>query len=440
MDLQLHSDPEFSLVSTDNAAAQPGVVSPQVRGFKRNLKLFLKPFIFRPSFFGGPRVNPQVPQPIKSHTRSDSRRGRFMPAQRADHLVTNNYHYYISGGVGGTGGIGRDQGVGGGGGAGHGPTLNFYVPTREEQSEFRTVRLGDIKLRKQIDSESYYVVDYQNRLCRETVVRRVYSGEIRGDPGPVTVAMYDGDQAEEEWRQDVAKYAAIRHPNVMQLYGLVSTGALRAMVFHDELIPFGQFRDQHSPVLNTYILGYSITEYDVGAQNIFFVRVFSPNALDIAYLWIRPSTGGLCLDLGRISLMLMTELPDTESFQVRQLENVTLDDPNAETVIISNFIEDEYHRLCSVYPFGWARTFLVSTELSIQLVPAIFRSDGPYSDSSEQGTLYKIAEAPDAGYEHDLRWHCERVQGDVLPNSWTRYSSFNTIHSTSHIILLFSFF
>ncbi|KAF7353492.1 hypothetical protein MSAN_01538800 [Mycena sanguinolenta] len=157
-----------------------------------------------------------------------------MTAQTANHLITNTYNYHISGGVGGAGGVGRDQGMGGGGGAGHGPTLNFYAPTQEDQSEFRTIRLGDINLRKEISREYQYgIVDFQNRPSRKTVVRRVYSGEIRGDPGPITVAMYEGDRAEEEWRQHLAKYAAIRHPYIMQLYGLVSTGALRAMVFHD---------------------------------------------------------------------------------------------------------------------------------------------------------------------------------------------------------------
>ncbi|KAF7353124.1 hypothetical protein MSAN_01499800 [Mycena sanguinolenta] len=63
--------------------------------------------------------------------------------------------------------------------------------------------------------------------------RRIYHAEIRRDPGTVTVAMYQGEGAEEEWRQHVAKYESIRHPNIIQLYGLVSTKGLYAMVFHD---------------------------------------------------------------------------------------------------------------------------------------------------------------------------------------------------------------
>ncbi|KAF7353328.1 hypothetical protein MSAN_01520900 [Mycena sanguinolenta] len=252
MDLQPRSDSEFSIVSTDSAAVHPGLVSEGSEPTS-DIKLFVNPFSFLSSFFGGLRGNSELPKPTGNNTRNDSEtRGRFT-TQTIDHLVTNNYNYYnyISGGVGGAGGVGRDHGIGGGGGAGYGPTLNFYAPPREEQSEFRTIRQGDIKLRKQIGSESYHVVDFQNRLCREAVVRRVYSGEIRGDPGPVTVTMYEGDWAEERWRQDVAKYAAIRNPYIMQLYGLVNTRTLRAMVFHD-----GADHEY-----------YMLTEADIAKQN-----------------------------------------------------------------------------------------------------------------------------------------------------------------------------
>ncbi|KAJ6464391.1 hypothetical protein C8R45DRAFT_1174536 [Mycena sanguinolenta] len=232
MDLRPHSDLECSSVvsMTNSATGHPGVVFTQPSGFISNV--LVKSMNFLPSLFGGPRVSSQLAEGNRSRSNLETG-ARFT---NADQLVTNNY--YISGGVGGAGGVNRDQGIGGGGGAGHGPTLNFYAPPREEQSgrqtEFRTIRLGDIKLRKEIYSERRYdIVDAQNQLSRGAAVRRVYSGEIRGDPGLITVAMYEGDWAEEEWRQDLAKYVAIRHPYITQLYGSVNTGRLRAMVFHD---------------------------------------------------------------------------------------------------------------------------------------------------------------------------------------------------------------
>ncbi|KAJ6464442.1 hypothetical protein C8R45DRAFT_499862 [Mycena sanguinolenta] len=67
-------------------------------------------------------------------------------------------------------------------------TNNVCNPTPEQPSEFRTIRLGDLKLRKEIRLNiPSGVVGHQNPGPR---VRRMYSAEIRRDPGPVTVAMY----------------------------------------------------------------------------------------------------------------------------------------------------------------------------------------------------------------------------------------------------------
>ncbi|KAJ7807517.1 hypothetical protein B0H14DRAFT_2872670 [Mycena olivaceomarginata] len=147
-------------------------------------------------------------------------------------------------------------------------TNNVYNPLLEEQpSAFRTILLGDIKLMKEIrlNDESGVV----RHRSREASIRRMYSAKlVGGQTGPITVAMYQGGSAEEEWRQLVGKYEAIRHPNIMQLYGLVCTKRLRAMIFYDDLIPFRQFlnRFQNSPILTTYINGYCSSEWHVRAE------------------------------------------------------------------------------------------------------------------------------------------------------------------------------
>ncbi|KAJ6566355.1 hypothetical protein B0H19DRAFT_1137528 [Mycena capillaripes] len=61
--------------------------------------------------------------------------------------------------------------------------------------------------------------------------------------------MYQGRGAEEEWRQDLAKYSSIRHPNIIQICGAAGSGNIRAILFYDDLIPFKQYvdfyRDSH---------------------------------------------------------------------------------------------------------------------------------------------------------------------------------------------------
>ncbi|KAJ6464529.1 hypothetical protein C8R45DRAFT_501467 [Mycena sanguinolenta] len=137
-------------------------------------------------------------------------------------------------------------------------TSNVYHLPPEQPSEFRIIRLGDVKLVKEVRLAPQSGV--VGRQSRGVGVRRIYHAEIRGDPGTVTVAMYQGNGAEDEWRQHVAKYESIRHLHIMQLYGLVSTKGLYAMIFHNELIPYAQFlrRFERSPVLSAYIIGYCV--------------------------------------------------------------------------------------------------------------------------------------------------------------------------------------
>ncbi|KAJ7871706.1 hypothetical protein B0H14DRAFT_207070 [Mycena olivaceomarginata] len=137
------------------------------------------------------------------------------------------------------------------------PTMSIVRP--QELTAFRTILLGDIKLIKELRvNDESGVVGRQNRDAR---VRRMYSAKVMGgETGRMTVAMYQGAKVEEEWRQHLAIYESLRHPNVMQLYGLANTSALHAMVFHDDLIPFDQFigRFRHSPILTLYIYSYCV--------------------------------------------------------------------------------------------------------------------------------------------------------------------------------------
>ncbi|KAJ7501013.1 hypothetical protein B0H11DRAFT_2224857 [Mycena galericulata] len=122
------------------------------------------------------------------------------------------------------------------------------------------------------------------RRSRVAGVRRMYCAKVEGrDSGRMTVAMYQGDGSEE-------------------LYGLISSGGLRALVFHDELIPYNQFlnRYRNSPILTTYILGYCTTEWEAANEYLGSVSLIDDSDNTV---WIRPATGQLCLDLAPNSEM-----------------------------------------------------------------------------------------------------------------------------------------
>ncbi|KAF7353157.1 hypothetical protein MSAN_01503200 [Mycena sanguinolenta] len=256
MDPQADPDTEFIVVSTSDctdSTSYPGAVLPQISGLTNNAKLLVKSFSFLSS-----RLGTRIAELGTAGTHIP-KYSETMGRQIADHRSVTNYNYIINGGRGGSGGEGGEQG--GDGGAGHGPIVYLGQPQAREATEFQTIRLGDIKLIKEIKDIRFGVVGRQTPGVN---ARRVYTAKLEGcKSGHMTVAMYEGDGAEEAWNQHLEKYEAVRHPNIMQLYGVVSTRRLRGMVFHDELIPYSQFlrRFEHSPISSTYFIGYCSTEF-----------------------------------------------------------------------------------------------------------------------------------------------------------------------------------
>ncbi|KAJ6526646.1 hypothetical protein B0H19DRAFT_543987 [Mycena capillaripes] len=113
-----------------------------------------------------------------------------------------------------------------------------YSSTPAIPSDFRMLPLADIDLQHEIHLDiGTGIVD------RRRGVRRIYSARVGGQN--TTVAMYQGYGAEEEWRQDIAKYMSLRHPNIIQMSGAASSGGIHVTLFHDDLVPFQRFLDLH---------------------------------------------------------------------------------------------------------------------------------------------------------------------------------------------------
>ncbi|KAJ7887317.1 hypothetical protein B0H14DRAFT_3856416, partial [Mycena olivaceomarginata] len=163
----------------------------------------------------------------------------------------------------------------------------------------------------------------------------MYSAKVMGgETGRMTVAMYQGARVEEEWQQHLTIYESLRHPNVMQLYGLANTSRLCAMVFHDDLIPFNQFisRFRHSPILTLYIYSYCTLEWQQAMRYFNSVspsHIISISPADFTY-WIRPASGELCVDF--VERNPGSFVPLWVSYKLPQLEELSLDNPDAEAV------------------------------------------------------------------------------------------------------------
>ncbi|KAJ6557992.1 hypothetical protein B0H19DRAFT_1261559 [Mycena capillaripes] len=147
---------------------------------------------------------------------------------------------------------------------------NHYIAPPAVRSDFRMIPLGDIDLQYEIRLDKHTgVVDRSRERLR---VRRVYSARVEGRESTMTVAMYQGHGAEDEWQIDMARYKSVRHPNIFQIGGAASSGNIYATLFLD-LIPFEQFVDtyRHSSILIVYIHRYYHTEFKpVFISHLFF--------------------------------------------------------------------------------------------------------------------------------------------------------------------------
>ncbi|KAJ6529574.1 hypothetical protein B0H10DRAFT_1973792 [Mycena sp. CBHHK59/15] len=80
-------------------------------------------------------------------------------------------------------------------------------------SDFRSIPLGDLDLRLEILQNKYGVVNLRRG---GNTARRLYSARIHGLPSDMSVAVYQGHNAE-ELRREIERYSGIR------LFGVVNT-------------------------------------------------------------------------------------------------------------------------------------------------------------------------------------------------------------------------
>ncbi|KAJ7714534.1 hypothetical protein B0H16DRAFT_1702007 [Mycena metata] len=102
---------------------------------------------------------------------------------------------------------------------------NNYITAPAVPADFRMIPLGDIDLRKELVVNRIVstIGHGQERNC----VRRVYSAKIEGRRSKATVAVYEGNGAEEDWRRDIEMYMSVR-----RVWASTSYGNIHATVFH----------------------------------------------------------------------------------------------------------------------------------------------------------------------------------------------------------------
>ncbi|KAF7374189.1 hypothetical protein MSAN_00300800 [Mycena sanguinolenta] len=337
----------------------------------------------------------------------------------------------ISGGTGGTGGEGGTNG--GSGGAGEGPRVKLrivggktitninqnYSAAPAVPSGFRTIPLGDLDLQREIQLDKYSGV---------VSVRRLYSGKIHAEGTNVAIALYQGDGAEARWRRDVKNYMAVRHPNIVQLYGTASCGNIHAAVFHDDLIPYRQVMElyEHSHFSTVYIHVFVRTELEEISE--YFWTMFEHHLSKYGRtLFIRRSTGRLCLDLVPGDTYLFGDLDTSHSSISTQQGLGFLAGENSEATIIDALPLDHYHEI-SLREFSTNRYVSIPPSTSVNIGSVLHcPSDDTFDDVVEIAWLPN-AELPSFdGWDGSGDWSNFT---EPTADGWTRLESNHIMDTT----------
>ncbi|KAJ7679426.1 hypothetical protein DFH06DRAFT_1166597 [Mycena polygramma] len=305
---------------------------------------------------------------------------------------SNAYHFTVSGGA-------------------FTNVTNNYGVVSTVVSDYRSIRLGDIDLKELRLETPSQTLGY---LHKRRSTRRVYTARVDGRKSNVTVAIYEGKGGEEDWREDISRYSCLRHPSIFQLWGITTSSHIHAAIFHDDLIPWEYFPDLHrdSPISVVYIYGYCGAEY---------LKTLSYLCSTFEYpygwtLWIRASTGRLCVDpveSERIPFihLLPLDLPAPTS----------LNAPRIESMALSLLTLEQYHEIAS-YHLPQHRNVCVSTSVILNSGAILCWAWGSQLKDSVQ-----LASVPDVEI-FPRRWSrmgsLNAVEsGDVVENGWTRYHS-----------------
>ncbi|KAJ7090022.1 hypothetical protein C8R44DRAFT_861391 [Mycena epipterygia] len=232
----------------------------------------------------------------------------------------------------------------------------------------------------------------------------------------MTVAVYQGENAEETWKCELAKYTGLRHPNIVQLYGAVNSGGLYATIFHDNLVPFEQFMHEyrHSVISAVYLYGYFDAELR-DAEGYFESRLGAPRSLrEQSISWIRCSTGRLCVEVAPFLADYVLQFYVALSSTQPRIPFSSLG-PSPEMSIISSLTLNQFHDICYYY---------LST-FSSRLVHDKMQLGGIVSQSGEG--IQEIVYIPNFAFR-DFGWKEVMVCAGQIPpinmdNGWSRFHS-----------------
>ncbi|KAF8212702.1 hypothetical protein K438DRAFT_1927996 [Mycena galopus ATCC 62051] len=302
-------------------------------------------------------------------------------------------------------------------------TTNNYLTAPSLPSDFRMIPLGDIKLLREI-----WVQPHPGTIDRRAGrhgVRRVYSAKIAGRKSVLTVATYQGDGSEQQWQRDLVTYASVRNPAIVQLYGAAASNNIHATIFHDELIPLEGFLDhyRHSHILTVYIYAHCNIAFE-GMRDYFYSAFRHWLFHDECTLWIRRSTGRLCVDLVPGSTMLSWRTYSHEISRHQGLHSMVAQ--NSVAMAIDSLTLDQYHEI-SYWEQAQRHSTSILPPMTVKLGTVVACSGG-----HRLKDLTEIAFLPSVDQDYVPHWNMSGQEVATLRgDGWVRYHISLTPHDVS---------
>ncbi|KAF7291421.1 Ribosomal-L28e domain-containing protein [Mycena indigotica] len=176
--------------------------------------------------------------------------------------------------------------------------LHFSAPeaNAEDEDDYRRIRWGDIDLRhlrlRSTPSSDGKLVSYTPKASRS-----MYAAKIYGSTSDMSVAVYEGDEAQQEWLRAITQHASFHHPGFLQLFAVASRRGIYAAVFHDDLIPPEQMFQETSTLATMYYQSYVAESLGALAHYFATKMGLKYTTSTMFTLWMRRSTRCLTLEI-----------------------------------------------------------------------------------------------------------------------------------------------
>ncbi|KAJ6506065.1 hypothetical protein DFH09DRAFT_1438583 [Mycena vulgaris] len=224
-------------------------------------------------------------------------------------------------------------------------------------SDFRTIPIGDLDLRHETQLDGRYGV--VNRWQGRNSVRWVYPGRVHGSKAKMTVVMYQGENAEEEWREDISRNSWLRysHPSFVQIYATASSTGIHAVIFHDDLTPAENLVQKYGGSHLSMVYLYHHLDTEFGDVDLYMYSIFG-EYLDSSQCMI-------------LHLNIILILYDTMELDVPSSPASSILQPPEDSKIVESTPLDMYHEICSRYLVHYHKLTVppdasVSSELDVK--------------------------------------------------------------------------